>query len=398
MLRTSARSPDLSPRPDAELEWWFVQGSFSVDQGECLHFMAALFQVRGIDHAATPGHMLLVHVMDSQGGHRRTSSRITGPIVSAHAALAGRIADTNFGQLLSRLILQRHMQDVMSPLREREISEVSPPDRFGGSPLVVDWLDFSLAQEEDGVRLILPIDHRGGSAELFIEPVSPWLCETGDTLDPELAPPYSYLSCPRMSVRGTLGGRSISGRAWIDRQWGAFDGWFFTEAGGRASLLGWDWLGLSLDNGQDLLYMRHQPIAEAAPRRGYAVLFDEGAARLLFGQVVQEPVRSWTSPRTGIVYPVGQRIIFPDIDAEFDVKPLIEDQEILVFGVPAIWEGAVAAEGRMAGRQIRGSGRLELFGYGFADTLPRYVIRAIRKRLSYFGNGPISPSGHPPAP
>ena len=262
LLRTRTRSPDLSPRPDAELEWWFVQGSFSAGGDERLHFMAALFRVRGIDPGATPGHMLLVHVMDEDGNRRASASRITAPIVSAHAALARRIAETNFGRWLSGFVLRRHMRDVLSPLRDRDIAEVGAPDRFAGDPLLVDWLDFFLAQEGDGVRLTLPIDGGGGSAELFMRPLSSWLCETGDTLDPDLAPPYSYLSCPRVSVQGNVGGRSVSGRAWIDRQWGAFDGWFFTEADGRASLLGWDWLGLSFDS----VWPRSRAMC-AAPRR-----------------------------------------------------------------------------------------------------------------------------------
>jgi hypothetical protein len=360
--------------------------------------MVALFHVRGIDRGAPPGHMLLVHVMDDDGRRRVMASRITSPIVSAHAALARRIADVNFGHLLSRVILRRHMRDVLAPLRASEIAEVSAPDRFTGTPLLVDWQDFSLAQEGDGVRLTLPIDRDGGRAELFMKPVAPWLCETGDTLDPELAPPYSYFSCPRMSVRGSVEGRSIEGRAWIDRQWGAFDGWFFTEAGGRASLLGWDWLGLSFDSGQDLLYMRHDQVAAAMQRRGYAVLFGPDSVDLLSHHVSHGPVRFWTSPRTGIVYPVGQRLTFPDIGGEIEVTPLVEDQEIMVFGVPAIWEGAVRAEGQIAGRRVCGSGRLELFGYGFADTLPRYLGRAIRRRFGRWGNGTITPAGRLPAP
>ncbi|MCP4383165.1 MAG: hypothetical protein GY798_17395 [Hyphomicrobiales bacterium] len=390
-LQTSARSPDLSPRAAAPVEWWFVQGALATATAkhERLYFMVALFQVRGIDGRSTPGHMLLVHTMDGDGRNRWTTSRITEPIAETHATVARRLAVSRFGPFLSDIVMRRHLRDVTAAAHRQGIAVAPTPTRFEGSPLLVDWQDFALAQDKDAFRLTLPIGHGGATAQLSLVPASPWLCETGDKLDPGLTPPYTYQSCPRLSVGGEIGGRRVAGRAWIDRQWGAFDGWFVAD--GSARLLGWDWMGLSFDSGQDLLFMFHQPIGSVTPRDGYAVLFDGDSVHRVSGRVTQEPLRFWTSARTGVVYPLDRRLMLPGIGGEIEVRPLVEDQEIPVFGVPAIWEGVVRAEGRIVGKSVRGTGRLELFGHGFADTLPRYLAREIRRRFGMQANGSIVP-------
>jgi predicted secreted hydrolase len=93
-------------------------------------------------------------------------------------------------------------------------------------------------------------------------------------------------------------------------------------------------------------------------------------------------LRHWTSPRTGTTYPIAHRLSIEAMDLQLDIAPVAEDQEIPVFGLPSIWEGAVTASGRMLGSSVRGAGRLELFGYGYADTIPRYMAQQLRRALA----------------
>jgi predicted secreted hydrolase len=75
------------------------------------------------------------------------------------------------------------------------------------------------------------------------------------------------------------------------------------------------------------------------------------------------PLRAWTSPRTGIRYPLEWRI---RVGArELELAPLMDDQENDTrLSTGAIyWEGAVRAY--EAHRQV-GRGYLELTGYGEA--------------------------------
>jgi predicted secreted hydrolase len=78
------------------------------------------------------------------------------------------------------------------------------------------------------------------------------------------------------------------------------------------------------------------------------------------GEVGFTPLRTWTSPRTGVAYPVGMRITLGG--RRFDLAPLLDDQELdsRASTGTIYWEGAVRASenGKPAGR-----GYLELTGY-----------------------------------
>ncbi len=61
----------------------------------------------------------------------------------------------------------------------------------------------------------------------------------------------AYESCPRLALRGRVDGSTVRGEAWIDHQWGNY-GWLKT-LDGETEMLGWDWLGINLEDGTDLI-------------------------------------------------------------------------------------------------------------------------------------------------
>ena len=76
--------------------------------------------------------------------------------------------------------------------------------------------------------------------------------------------------------------------------------------------------------------------------------------------VVFEPLREWTSPRTGTRYPVEWRIAVPTV--RLQLKPWMDDQELdsrASVGT-VYWEGAVRVWRDGA---ETGEGYLELTGY-----------------------------------
>jgi predicted secreted hydrolase len=88
-----------------------------------------------------------------------------------------------------------------------------------------------------------------------------------------------------------------------------------------------------------------------------------GAARAFGpGEIEFTPGRRWTSPRTGITYPVAWTVRAGDLVVT--LAPLMDDQENDARGSvgTVYWEGAVRALDT-AGREI-GRGYLELTGYG----------------------------------
>ncbi|MDQ6622590.1 MAG: lipocalin family protein, partial [Verrucomicrobiota bacterium] len=73
----------------------------------------------------------------------------------------------------------------------------------------------------------------------------------------------------------------------------------------------------------------------------------------------------WKSAKTGANYPIGWQVELPRYGLDFDVKAVIENQELALTPL-AYWEGAVGAVGKRNGREIKGRGYLELTGYAGA--------------------------------
>ena len=167
-----------------------------------------------------------------------------------------------------------------------------------------------------------------------------------------------YYSEPQLAARGTLAieGHSfaVEGRAWLDHEW--------SDAYLDPGAVGWDWIGINLDDGAALTAFRiRRPDGSALwsggshrPRGG--VVRDFAA-----GEVVFTPGRTWTSAATGTRYPVEWRVATPV--GTFTVRALQDDQELdsRASTGTIYWEGLsllLDAEGRRVGR-----GYLEMTGY-----------------------------------
>lgn len=167
-----------------------------------------------------------------------------------------------------------------------------------------------------------------------------------------------YYSKPHLAVAGrlSLGGREreVRGRAWLDHEW--------SEALLDAQAVGWDWIGMNLDDGAALTAFRLRRADGSALWAGGSFRPAGGAARV-FGpdELHFEPLRRWTSPATRASYPVAWRIRTPA--GVFEVEALLDAQELdsRASTGAVYWEGL--SELRDAqGRRV-GSGYLEMTGY-----------------------------------
>ena len=153
----------------------------------------------------------------------------------------------------------------------------------------------------------------------------------------------AYQSITRLRYEGTWRDRPVAGTAWMDHQWGR-------QIPLRDAR--WDWHGLHLDDGTDLmLYDLTDP--QGADRCTLATATDAaGVTRALPG-VRLVPLATWASPR-GHRYVVGWTA---EIDGEtLTIRPLSLSEEVSgLLGVP-YWEGPVMVEGRFRGREVRGVG------------------------------------------
>lgn len=165
-----------------------------------------------------------------------------------------------------------------------------------------------------------------------------------------------YYSRPQLQVSGLVRTQSgqrtpipVRGLAWFDHEWSS-------EILGEDAV-GWDWIGINLDDGGALMAFCIRD--EQGRRLWHEASLREGATgRVRTGlQVHFEPLRHWSSVRSGARWPIAQRI---QIEQQtYEIEPLIDDQELVMRGV-TYWEGAVTLN--QAGRRI-GRGYLELTGY-----------------------------------
>ncbi|MBA3564216.1 MAG: lipocalin family protein, partial [Gammaproteobacteria bacterium] len=96
---------------------------------------------------------------------------------------------------------------------------------------------------------------------------------------------------------------------------------------------------------------------------GSLVAADGSRRALGTADVIIESLDSWTSPASGVTYPMGWRIELPHEDIVLDVQPYLEAQEVDLS--VRYWEGAVRLTGRIdGGKPVSGEGYVELTGYG----------------------------------
>ena len=181
---------------------------------------------------------------------------------------------------------------------------------------------------------------------------------------PETGQSSFYVSQPQLAVTGRLGlqGQSVNiaqGCAWLDHEW--------SEALLHPEAVGWDWIGMNLDNGDSLTAFRLRRADGSALWAGgswrVASKSSDPMGAQIFGpgEVHFEPLRFWTSPLTQARYPVAWRVTAPA--GVFTVQALVDAQELdsRQSTGTVYWEGLSDLQGAQ-GQRV-GRGYLEMTGY-----------------------------------
>ncbi len=179
-----------------------------------------------------------------------------------------------------------------------------------------------------------------------------------------------YYSLTRLQTTGTVqvqGQRHVvTGLGWMDHEFGTNQ----LDSG----QIGWDWFSLQFENGEDLMiYGIRLADGSLDPySSGTVVAGDGSTGHLPRDEFSLLPGRVWTSPESGGDYPVEWTIRIPSMEADLNVRPLMDGQELLTrrSTMVAYWEGAVRVEGTWRGRPVKGRGYLEMTGYA-RDSRPR---------------------------
>ncbi len=362
----------LKPRPlvfpadhgshnDSRTEWWYLTGWLRDEAQRLYGFQVTFFRSR---------------VDPAQGLRSRLAAR---QLLFAHAALTDVAAQAHWHD---QALVRWNGEPTQWPARPQAnpalpgdagipANLVMPP-HAAASDTDVRLRGWSL-QRQPGVGLgagayRTQVRARDFALALDAAPTQPLLLQ-GDRgwsrkgPSPEQA--SHYYSQPQLRVSGQLqrARRSLTvrGLAWLDHEW--------SEALLHPDAVGWDWIGMNLDDGASLTAFQLRRADGSALWAGGSYRLAPGpagrqAVRIFQpGEVRFEPGRHWTSPSTGTRYPVEWRIATPA--GRFAVAALLDAQELdSRRSTGAVyWEGLSELKPADGGPRL-GLGYLELTGYG----------------------------------
>ena len=205
----------------------------------------------------------------------------------------------------------------------------------------------------------LPGDELG--IDLQAVPRQAWLLQGEQGFSrkgPDASQASFYVSQPHLAVQGTLalqGQRfEVRGTAWLDHEW--------SNVILHPEAVGWDWIGMNLDDGAALTAFHLRRADGSTLWAGGSLRTAAGVLRVFQANEVRFEAQShWLSPHTQARYPTRWRVHTPA--GSFTVQALLDDQELdSRSSTGAVyWEGLsdlLGAQGQRVGR-----GYLEMTGY-----------------------------------
>jgi predicted secreted hydrolase len=172
-----------------------------------------------------------------------------------------------------------------------------------------------------------------------------------------------YYSITRLKTEGKIFLKKkeipVQGRSWMDHEFGS--------AQLRKYQVGWDWFGIQLENGLDLMIyqIRHRD-GKIDPYSSGTIILQDGIHHPLPLKEFQvQSLDRWRSRKSGATYPSEWRIVVPGHRIELMLTPTVNNQELITQESTRVtyWEGSVNVEGKYQGQRVRGMGHVELTGY-----------------------------------
>ncbi|WP_418315383.1 lipocalin-like domain-containing protein [Piscinibacter sakaiensis] len=320
---------DFGAHPDTRIEWWYITGALTVDgSGQptpAFGFQLTFFRVRtGIapDHPSrfAAQQLVLAHGALSSVAERRLRHD------QAAARSGFEVADAKTGDTEVWLRNWRLRREGI-PAASRYAARIDSVDAGFGFELSFESTQALLLQGDAGYS-------RKG---------------------PQPAQASHYYSQPQLRAAGRLsidGKRlAVQGKAWLDHEW--------SNSLLAADAVGWDWIGINLDDGSVLTAFRLRRADGSALYAGGSWRQPGNPGRnFAADEVVFSARRRWRSPHTQADYPVEWLIETPA--GRFHLEALFDDQEL----DSRRSTGAVYWEGLS---RLRDAGRGRLLGHGYLE-------------------------------
>ncbi len=346
---------DHAVHPEFKTEWWYFTGNVQDDQGRPFGYELTFFRqgVLSPDTEAELGkgtqNMGRFAQRDFKFAHFALSDLNNGKFYFTQKTNRGAFGEAGFGGNYSAV--------------------ANGNASSAGQPLA--WIeDWSLVPQADGAWHI--VAEVGGdvpmSIDLRVLPLKGPVIEGVDGVSQKAAGSGNashYYSFTRLQTTGTLAlgksapQRNVHGESWFDHEWAS------NQLG--PDQVGWDWFCFQFDDGTEMmLYAMRRKDGSVDPVSSGTWIEANGHSEHLRKEEFQlKTLRRWKSDRTGANYPVEWQVSVPSQQLSFSLKGRSDDQE-LALPLISYWEGAIAAEGKRAGRTVKGVGYMELTGYAAA--------------------------------
>jgi predicted secreted hydrolase len=146
--------------------------------------------------------------------------------------------------------------------------------------------------------------------------------------------------------------------------------WFDQEFGSNvlsADQVGWDWFGIHLSDGRDLMLfqLRKKDGTIESSSSGTIVEKDGTSRYLRQSDITLKVLAQWKSPKSGGTYPAKWQISIPSAQVDITLAPIAANQELVTEASTGVtyWEGAITGTGTSRGNAINIEGYAELTGY-----------------------------------
>ena len=229
------------------------------------------------------------------------------------------------------------------------------------------WL-FNWKAQMNGATIYLEAENRDMQLMLELKPRKPLVFHGDRGLSKKgsgKGQASYYTSFTDLETRGSIKTKAdgpqipVQGISWFDHEFGS--------AQLAQDQEGWDWFGLHLSDGRDLMIylLRKTDKTINLESSGTVVEHDGTSRHIQLSNISVTALDRWKSKRSGGSYPCRWRITIPSEQIDITVAPLVADQEFDTRQTTGIiyWEGAVAGQGTSAGRQVACEGYVELTGY-----------------------------------
>lgn len=345
---------DTGPHRCSNIEWWYYFAYLTGDQGGQYAIMASFFRVGETE--CNKGHYLIFTLIDLNKKAKQSfsliDSRIKWNMLSIYLPfyLLLHPKDIRMWKLYKSLLIgkipSQHSQMCKATIQKNPTELI-----YGDNTLTF------LGEDEDSFKVRL--SEKEIELDLQFTPEKP-ISLIGLNGKPD---DLYYYSFTRNDVLGQIetdnGIENVKGQGWFDHQWG--------RDYGLIKGAGWNWFGLQLDDGRELLLNEMRTSKETLSPM--ANLIDkEGTVRFTRDVSFQE-ISYWKSLDTNARYPIEWKIKIPEFSIELHVKAMFAKQEMAVIGpLRAIWEGACVISGEEImpngeRKALEGKGFMELVGY-----------------------------------